>query len=59
MRISDEITAAALTRGIDLDRDIISFSEVKWTNKNTVFLIVFSVVILSLKIIEIKWGWQF
>ena len=59
VRISDEITTAALTRGIDLDRDIVSFSEVKWTNKNTVFLVVFSVLISSLKIIEIKWGWQF
>ncbi len=56
VRISNEITTAALTRGIDLDRDIVSFSEVKWTNKNTVFLIVFSVLISSLKIIEIKWG---
>lgn len=56
VRISDEITAAALTRGIELNNSIVSFFEVKWTNKDSLYLIFISVFFVVLKIIEIKWG---
>lgn len=56
VRISDEITAAALTRGIELNNSIVSFFEVKWTNKDSFYLIFISVFFVVLKIIEIKWG---
>ncbi|MDI3075876.1 hypothetical protein KLK89_14680 [Clostridioides difficile] len=58
VRISDEITAAALTRGIELDNNIVSFSEVKWTNRDSIALMVLTIIFIILGIIEIKWGWK-
>ena len=54
MRISDEITVAALTRGVELDNNIVSFSEVKWTNRDSIAITVLSVIFIALKVIEIK-----
>ena len=59
VRISDEITVAALTRGVELDNNIVSFSEVKWTNRDSIAITVLSVIFIALKVIEIKWGWKF
>ena len=59
VRISDEITVAALTRGVGLDNNIVSFSEVKWTNRDSIAITVLSVIFIALKVIEIKWGWKF
>lgn len=59
VRISDEITVAALTRGVELDNNIVSFSEVKWTSRDSTALTVLTVIFITLKVIEIKWGWKF
>ena len=58
VRISDEITAAALTRGIEVNNAIVSFSEVRWTKKDSVALVMLLAGFICLKIIEIKWGWK-
>ncbi len=59
VRISDEITVAALTRGVELDNNIVSFTEVKWSVRDSVSLAVLTVSFIALGIIEIRWGWKF
>ncbi len=54
VRISDEITAAALTRGIEVNNAIVSFSEVRWTKKDSVALVMLLAGCICLKIIEIN-----
>lgn len=59
VRISDEITAAALTRGVELDNEIVSFSEVQWRKKDSAVLLTLATVFILFGVVEIKWGWKF
>lgn len=59
VRISDEITAAALTRGLELDHHIVSFYEVKWSGKDSLSFVLIPLSLLLLGLIEIRWGWKF
>lgn len=59
VRISDEITAAALTRGVELDNEIVCFSEVQWRKKDSAVLLTLATVFILFGVVEIKWGWKF
>lgn len=59
VRISDEITAAALTRGIELKNPVVSFSEVRWTKRDSVELSIFTAILILFALVEKKWGWNF
>ncbi len=59
IRISDEISAAALTRGIELDNNVVSFEQVQLTGKDRTILLTLLTSFIFLWVIEIKWGWKF
>lgn len=59
VRISDEITAAALTRGVEIDNRIVSFYEVRWNGADSLSLVLVPLCLLSLGLIEMHWGWAF
>lgn len=57
VRISEEMTAAAMVRGVEINNDVSSYVEVKWKRKDTIAGVVFGLLLcipVLLKLLEVK-----